>query len=83
MKINFQDQIESDIPSELSQFRCKVKQLHFFPTFLELEYGVALNGMEMKEKCELGTPLHLTLPQYFEWTRPVSVALILDVVNRC
>ncbi|CAH0553910.1 unnamed protein product [Brassicogethes aeneus] len=43
-----------------------VKNLHLFPTFDELEYGLAPNGAQMSGFHECEVPLNFCMPQYFK-----------------
>lgn len=47
-------------------YKCKVKQIHLFPTFTELEYGYAPSTSEMSVYEQCCIPIHFAYPQYFE-----------------
>lgn len=47
--------------------KCKVKQIHLFPTFAELEHGLAPSTVEMAVYDECGVPICFAYPQYFDF----------------
>uniref|UniRef100_A0AAR5PK98 Tudor domain-containing protein 5 n=1 Tax=Dendroctonus ponderosae TaxID=77166 RepID=A0AAR5PK98_DENPD len=53
-------------PFSLPIFTSKVKNLHLFPTYSELEYGLAPNSNEMFYLQEMLVPLQFCMPQYFK-----------------
>ncbi|XP_060526440.1 tudor domain-containing protein 7 isoform X2 [Cylas formicarius] len=53
-------------PFMLPNYKCKVNRLHLFPSFLELEYGLAPNASEMYMLEEMLVPINFCIPQYFE-----------------
>lgn len=50
-----------------SVHKCKVKQIHLFPTFMELEHGLAPSTLEMSVFEECGVPIYFVYPQYFDF----------------
>ncbi|XP_050294113.1 uncharacterized protein LOC126734499 [Anthonomus grandis grandis] len=59
-------------PFVLSNFTCKVQNLHLFPTFLELEHGMAPNAAEIYTLEEMLVPLQFCIPQYFDRNPEIS-----------
>lgn len=49
-----------------SVYKCKVKQIHLFPTFIELEHGFAPSTSEMGIYNDCYLALNFTFPQYFD-----------------
>ncbi|CAG9856743.1 unnamed protein product [Phyllotreta striolata] len=44
-----------------------VQQIHLFPTFWELEYGLAPSTLEMEVFHKCNTPINFCYPQYFDF----------------
>ncbi|XP_030756731.1 uncharacterized protein LOC115882678 [Sitophilus oryzae] len=66
-------------PPMLPNLQCKVQKLHLFPTFLELEYGLAPNAAEIYSLEDLLVPIQFCIPLYFESAPEVDEAAFKHV----